>query len=94
MACVTDHVQGTWLLREKVIGGIVSSSSLRDLLVRLRLQSMNHIRELHRILDEENRQIDTDNVQVASVGVEACCETSDVSRSVSASVICISTCRP
>lgn len=88
----TDHVQGTRLLGEEIIGSIMSSSSLRDLLVGLRLQSMNHIRELHSILNEENWQIDADDVQVACVGVEASCETSDISSSISTSVFLISIC--
>lgn len=54
---------------------------------------MNHIRELHSILDEENWQVDTDDVQVACVSVEASCETSDISGSVSTSVFLVSTCR-
>lgn len=90
MALSTDHVQGTWLLREEIIGGIVSSSSLRDLLVGLRLQCMNHVRELHSILNEENWQINADNVQVACISVKAGCETADISGSVSTSAFLIS----
>lgn len=55
---------------------------------------MNHIRELHSILDKENWQIDADNVKVACVSVEASCETTNISGSVSTSMIFISTCHP
>ena len=92
MCPCTDHVQGTRLLREEVISGVMSSSRLRDLLVGLRLQSVNHIGELHSILDEENWQINADDVQIASVSVEASCETSNISGSVSTSVFLVSTC--
>jgi hypothetical protein len=63
----------------------MSSSSLRNGLVRLGLQSMNHVGELHSVLDEEDWQVDADDVQIACVSVEASCETSNISSSVSAS---------
>jgi hypothetical protein len=47
---------------------------------------MNHIGELHSILDEEDWQVDADNVQVTCISVEASCETSNVSSSVSTSM--------
>lgn len=70
----------------------MSSSSLRNCLVRLGLQSMNHVGKLHSILDEEDWQIDTDDVQIACVSVEASCETSNISSSVSASALLVSSC--
>jgi hypothetical protein len=55
---------------------------------------MNHIRELHSILDEEDWQVDADNIQVTCVSVEASCETSNVSSSVSTSMFLVSGRRP
>lgn len=86
----TDHVQGTGLLGEEVIGGIVGSGSLRNLLVRLRFQGVDHVGELHSILDEEDGQVDANDVQVTCVSVEARCESSNVSGSISASVMGVS----
>jgi hypothetical protein len=71
----------------------MSSSSLRNCLVRLGLQSMNHVGELHSILNKEDWQVDADNVQVACVSVEASCETSNVSSSVSTSAFWVSSYR-
>jgi hypothetical protein len=55
---------------------------------------MNHIGELHSILDEEDWQVDADNVQVTCISVEASCETSNVSSCVSTSMFLVSSYRP
>ena len=50
------------LLAEEVPGAIMGSGSLRDLAVRLRLDSVDQIWELDCILDEENGNVVTDDV--------------------------------
>lgn len=51
---------------------------------------MNHVRELHSILDEEDGQVDANNIQVTCVSVEARRKTSDISSGISASVVGVS----
>jgi len=43
---------------------------LRDLIVRLGLSSVDNIRELDRVLDEEDRDVVSNNVPVTLLGVE------------------------
>lgn len=54
---------------------------------------MNHVGELDSILNKEDWQVDADNVQVACIGVEASCETSNISSSVSTSAFWVSSYR-
>ena len=68
----------------------MSCSSLRNLLIRLRLESVYHVRELHGILNEENGKVNANNIEVASIGVETSRESTNVSGSVSASVMIVS----
>ena len=44
-----------------------------------------HIRELHSILNEEDRQVNTHNIEIAFISVETSSHASDVSCKVSAS---------
>ena len=55
-------VEGGRLGGEEVIGGIVGSGSLRNLVLGLGLDGVNQVGELTGILDEEHRDIDSDNV--------------------------------
>jgi hypothetical protein len=51
-----------WLLAEKVPSAVMSGGSLRDFTIGLRLDGMDKIREFNSILDEENRNVITNNV--------------------------------
>ena len=61
------------------------SLSLRDFVVRFWLDRMDEIRELDRLLDEEDGDVIANDVPVAFFGVEFGGETSNVSDSVCAS---------
>ena len=50
--------------------------------VRFRLRGMHEIGELHRILDEEDRDVVADQIPVALVGIELDREAADISRRV------------
>ena len=50
--------------------------------VRLRLRGVNQIRKLHRVLDEEHRDVVADEIPVALVGVELHGEAAHVARGV------------
>jgi predicted acyl esterase len=51
---------------------------LRDLTIRLGLAGVDDIRKLHRVLDEENGNVVTNNVPVALLGVELDGETANI----------------
>jgi hypothetical protein len=49
-------------LTEEIVGRIVGCSGLRDLVIWLGLQSMNEVREKYGVVNEENRNVDSNNV--------------------------------
>src|SRR6185312_5123746 len=51
--------------------------------MRLRLDRMHEVRELHRVLDEEDRDVVTDEVPVAFIGVELDGKAAHIARGVS-----------
>ena len=55
---------------------------LWDLVVRLRLEGMNEIRELDSVLDVEDGNVVTDKIPVTLVGIQPGGETTGVSDSV------------
>jgi hypothetical protein len=55
-------VHGRRLLAEEIPRAVMSSSSLRDLIVRPRLDCMNEVWELDGILDEEDGDVVADDV--------------------------------
>jgi hypothetical protein len=57
-----DQVQCAGLLTEEIVGRIVGCSGLRDLVIWLGLQSMNEVREKYGVVNEENRNVDSNNV--------------------------------
>ncbi|KOS95830.1 hypothetical protein DM45_3892 [Burkholderia mallei] len=69
-----DHVRRLRLVREE----IEESVGVLNVRVRRRLQRMHHVRELHRVADEENRQIIADEIPVALRRVELRGETARV----------------
>ena len=77
-----DHVHGLGHQRHEVPEGVVRGGGLRDLVVRLRLDRVDEVRELHRVLDEEDRDIVPDEVEVALVGVELDREAAHVAREI------------
>jgi hypothetical protein len=56
---------------------------LRNLIIRLWLGRMNHIRELHRVLDEEDRDIVPHNIPITLLGVEFARKTTHIADCVS-----------
>jgi hypothetical protein len=52
----------TWLLAEEIPCRIMGRRGLGNLTVGTGFYGMNKIRELDRVLDEENRNVITDNV--------------------------------
>ena len=56
------RVQAARLGAEEVPGRVVGSSSLRDLIVRARLDRVDQVREPDGILDEEDGDVVSDNV--------------------------------
>ena len=68
--------------RREVPERVVRGGGLRHREVRLRLRGVDQVRELHRVLDEEDRDVVADQVPVAFVGVELHREAADVARGV------------
>jgi hypothetical protein len=62
--------------------GVVRRRGLRNGVVRLGLHGMNEVGELHRVLDEEDRDVVAHQIPVALVGVELDGETANVARGV------------
>ena len=77
-----DHVHGLGHQRHEVPERVVRGGGLRDLVVRLRLDRVDEVRELHRVLDEEDRDIVPDEVEIALVGVELDREAAHVAREI------------
>jgi methyl coenzyme M reductase subunit C-like uncharacterized protein (methanogenesis marker protein 7) len=65
-----------------VLSPVIRRSYLRNLIVRLGFSSVDDIRELHRVLNEEDRDVVSNDIPVALVGVELDGETAHVSHSV------------
>jgi hypothetical protein len=77
-----DHVHGLGHQRHEVPEGVVRGSGLGDLVVGLRLDRVDEIRELHRVLDEEDGDIVSHEVEVPLVGVELDREAPHVARQI------------
>lgn len=67
---------------DKVPEVVVSRLSLRNLVVRLSLSSVNHVGELYSILDEENGYVVSDKIPVTLLGVELDSKSTDITDSV------------
>jgi hypothetical protein len=65
-----EHVCGLGVEELEIPEVVVRRLSLRYLVVRFRLSSMDNIRELHGVLDEEDRDVVADDIPVALLGVE------------------------
>ena len=57
-----DQIQCASLLTKEIVGGIMGCSGLRDLVVWLRLESMNEVREQDGVVDEENWDVDSNDI--------------------------------
>ena len=68
--------------RDEVPEGVVRRCRLRHREVRLGLGRVDQVGELHRVLDEEDRDVVADQVPVALVGVELHREAAHVARGV------------
>ena len=64
------HVHRFGHQRDEIPEGVVRARGLRHREVRLGLQRMHQIRKLHRVLDEEHRDVVADQIPVAFIGVE------------------------
>jgi hypothetical protein len=61
---------------------IMSALTLRNIIVRLGFHSMNNVGEFNGILNEEHRDIVSDEVPDTFVGVELDCKPSNIANSV------------
>ncbi len=77
-----QHVRRLGHQRHEVPERVVRRRRLRHPVVRLRLHRVDQVRELHRVLDEEHRDVVADQVPVALVGVELHGEAAHVARRV------------
>ena len=68
--------------RDEVPERVVGAAGLRHAEVRLGLGGVDQVRKLHRVLDEEDRDVVADQVPVAFVGVELHGEAAHVARRV------------
>ncbi|SIH97382.1 Uncharacterised protein [Mycobacteroides abscessus subsp. abscessus] len=68
--------------RDEVPERVMSALRLRDLTVGLRLRSVDDIRELDGVLDEEDRDVVADEIEDAVRGVELRGEASGVSHGI------------
>ena len=57
-----DQVQRTSFLAKEVIGRVVGSSGLRNMVVWHGLKSMDKVREKDSVVDEEDWNVDTNNI--------------------------------
>ena len=77
-----QHVGDLGHQRGEVPERVVRRARLRHREVRLRLGGMDEVGKLHRVLDEEHRDVVADQVPVAFVGVELHREAAHVARGV------------
>ena len=77
-----QHVGDLRHQRGEVPERVVRRAGLRHREVRLGLGRVHQVRELHRVLDEEDRDVVADQIPVALVGVELHGEAADVARGV------------
>ena len=77
-----QHVRRFGHQRDEVPERVVRRCRLRDRVVRFRLYRMHQVRKLHRILDEEHRDVVAHEIPVAFVGVELDGKAAHVARGV------------
>ena len=72
---------------DKIPKVVVSALTLRNIILRLGLHSMNDIGKFNGILNKEHRNIVTDEVPDSLVGVELDCKPSNIANSVLEQVV-------
>ena len=77
-----QHVSAFRHERDEIPERVVRGSGLRHRVVRLGLHRVHQIRELHRILDEEHRDVVADEIPVAFVRIELDGEAAHIARRV------------
>ena len=77
-----QHVGGLGHQRHEVPESVVRRRRLGHAMVRLGLDRVHQVRELHRVLDEEHRHVVAHQVPVALVGIELHREAAHVARGV------------
>ena len=78
-----NHIYHTFRLKpNKIPEIIVSALTLRNFIMRLGLHSMNNVGEFNGILNEEDRDIVSDEVPDTFVSVELDCEPSNITNGV------------
>ena len=82
-----DHVHALGRQRDEVPEVVVGRLRLREAAVGLLLGGMDHVGELDRVLDEEDRDVVADEVPVALLGVELDREAADVARQVGRALV-------
>jgi hypothetical protein len=73
-----QHVHRLRRERYEIVESIVRGRGLWDLVVGLRLDRMNQVRKFDRVLNEENRDVVSDQIPVALLGVHLHGETAHV----------------
>jgi len=61
---------------------IMGTLSLRNLITRLRFDSMDDVGKFHGFLDEENRYVISDNVPITFWSIELHCESTNITNSI------------
>ena len=64
------HVQGFGGQRDEIPERVVRAGRLREAAIGFHLHRMDEVREFHRVLDGEHRQVVADQVEIAFLGVE------------------------
>jgi hypothetical protein len=78
-------VERTWLRAKEIPSAIMCSGSLWHFSVLYRFNSMNQVREQDCILNEENRNVVSNNVKVTLISVKSRGKSMNVTRGISAS---------
>jgi len=80
-----EEIRTFWLKADEVPKVVVSRLSLGDFVMWLRLYGMNEVWELHRVLNEEHRNIVSNNIPIPFLRVKFDREAADIANSVLAS---------
>ena len=78
------HMQGFRGQRDEIPERVVRARRLREAAVGFHLHGVDEVRELHRVLDDEHRQVVADQVEVAFLCVELDREATHIARRVHA----------
>jgi hypothetical protein len=79
------HVSSLGVLKHEIPEVVVRRLSLGNFVVRFRLSCVDNIRKLHRVLNEENRDIIAHDVEIALLRIELDGETANITNGISRS---------